>query len=48
MRKTSKDHERVNTYRQSYFQGMIQRNYIFAFPNLIEKSIHDFNSLIPN
>ena len=41
-------YEWVNTYRQSYFHGMIQRNYIFACPNLIEKPIHDFNSLIPN
>ena len=27
---------------------MIQRNNIFACPNLIEKPIHDFNSLIPD
>ena len=27
---------------------MIQRNYIFACPNLIEKLIHNFNRFIPD
>lgn len=38
----------VNTYRQSHFQSVIQRYYIFACPNVIEKPIHDIYGLIPD